>query len=285
MKAFNNDADKIEAFLSGYDQGFSEAMEESLKINQKISELEAVKQIYIYPAMSDMGVSHGAILSLIKEKEVLNNVYYGPSYSNQYIEKILIKKGIKYNRYNNINNKIAEFLSKGKIVARFNGRMEYGPRALGNRSILVQATDNSINEILNKKLKRTEFMPFAPVILQEYASKCIKGLNKARLTSKFMNISFNATEYLKKKFPAAAHVDGSVRPQILSKEENEDLYNILSEYNRLTKNPLILNTSFNMHEEPIVMTPFDALRAFKQANLDYLAIGNFVIEKQSLKSI
>ena len=250
----------------------------NVKLNQKISELEEVKQIYIYPAMSDAGVSHGAILSLMNKKEVINNIYYGPNYSNQYIEKILIEKGMKYTKPNNIATKIAILLSQGKIVARFDGRMEYGPRALGNRSILVQATDNSINKILNNKLKRTEFMPFAPTILAEYASKCIRGLKKAYLTSKFMNISFNATDYMKKTFPAAVHVDGTLRPQILSKNDNKDLYNILFEYYMLTKNPVILNTSFNMHEEPIVMTPYDALRAFKQADLDYLAIGNFIID-------
>ena len=253
----------------------------NVKLNQRISELEEVKQIYIYPAMSDAGISHGAILSLVREKEVLNNVYYGPDYSDQYIEKILIAEGIKYTKSKNIANKIATLLSQGKIIARFNGRMEYGPRALGNRSIIVQATDNSINEILNKKLHRTEFMPFAPVILKEYASKCLKGLKKAYLTSKFMNISFNATDYMKKKFPAAVHVDGTVRPQILSKNDNKDFYNILLEYYKITKNPVILNTSFNMHEEPMVMTPYDALRAFKQANLDYLAIGNFIIDRFS----
>ena len=251
----------------------------NVKLNQRISELDEVKQIYIYPAMSDMGISHGGILSLVKQDEVINTVYYGPNYSSQYIENILIKKGIKYTKPKNVANEIAKFLSQGKIVARFEGKMEYGPRALGNRSILVQATDDSINDILNNKLKRTEFMPFAPTILEECASKCIKGFEKARLTSKFMNISFDATEYMKKRFPAAVHVDGTLRPQILSKEDNKNFYEILFEYNKLTKNPVILNTSFNMHEEPIVMTPYDALRAFKQANLDYLAIGNFIIER------
>jgi carbamoyltransferase len=251
----------------------------NVKLNQKISELKEVNEIYIYPAMSDMGISHGGILFLTKEKEILKNVFYGPEYTNRHIEKILTSKDIKYEKPESIAKEIARLLSEGKIIARFNGRMEYGPRALGNRSILVQAIDNSINEILNNKLQRTEFMPFAPTILEEYASKCIKNLDKAQLTSKFMNISFNATGYMKKNFPAAVHVDGTLRPQILSKEDNQDFYNILLEYNIITKNPVILNTSFNMHEEPIVMTPSDALRAFKQSGVDYLAIGNLIIEK------
>lgn len=250
----------------------------NVKINQKIHELDVVNNIYIYPAMSDTGISHGAILSKIKKKEILTNIFYGPKYSNDYIEKIIKKDKIKYKKLKNIEKEIALLLSKGKIVARFNGRMEYGPRALGNRSILVEATNNSINKSLNKKLNRTEFMPFAPTILDKYANKCIKNLKGANLTSKFMNISFKVTNYMKKNFPAAVHVDKTSRPQILSKKDNESYYKILNEYYKITKNPVILNTSFNVHEEPIVMTPNDALRAFKKSNLDYLAIGNFLIK-------
>ena len=251
----------------------------NVKINQKIHELKQIEKIYIYPAMSDMGLSHGAILSLTKKKEIIDKVYYGPKYTDEDIESVLISSFLRYRRIKNIENKIAELLAKGKIVARFNGEMEYGPRALGNRSILVQATDKSINDSLNKKLKRTEFMPFAPTILDKFAKKCIIGMDGAELTSKFMNISFKVTDYMKKNCPAAVHVDNTARPQILSKKDNESYYKILSEYNKITGLPAILNTSFNVHEEPIVMTPEDAVKGFKKAKLDYLAIGNFLVEQ------
>ena len=253
----------------------------NVKINQKLHELDEVKEIYIYPAMSDSGISHGAILTMNKQIDILNNIYFGPEYSSFEIEMELKKQNIKYICYKNIEKEIAKKLSEGKIVARFNGRMEYGPRALGNRSILVQATDVSINDKLNKKLKRTEFMPFAPTILDKKASKCLRNLAGAKLTSKFMNISFEVTDYMKQNCPASVHIDGTARPQIIFKRDNKSYYKILEEYFRITGLPAILNTSFNVHEEPIVMTPKDALKGFKKANLDYLAIDNFMIKNDS----
>ncbi|MFP4189636.1 MAG: carbamoyltransferase C-terminal domain-containing protein [Candidatus Woesearchaeota archaeon] len=250
----------------------------NVKINQKIHELKEVKAIYIYPAMSDMGASHGAILSITKIPESFDHVFYGPRYDESEIEDTLKRKGMKYRHYNDIEKKIAKLLSKGNVVARFNGRMEYGPRALGNRSVLVHAVDKSINNSLNEKLKRTEFMPFAPTILEESADRCLKGLKGAERTSKFMNISFRVTDYMRETCPAAVHVDGTARPQIISKKDNASYYRIIEEYNKITGIPAILNTSFNVHEEPIVMTPEDAINGFRKAGLDYLAIGNFLVE-------
>ena len=251
----------------------------NVKLNQRIHELESVDNIYIYPAMSDAGLSHGAILSQIKKGETLNNVYYGPSFSDEYVEEILKKEGLKYQKIDNIELKVAELLAEGQEVARFAGRMEYGPRALGNRSILVQATDSSINELLNGKLDRTEFMPFAPTIIDREADKCIKNLSGAELTSKFMNISFEVTDYMKESCPAAVHVDDTARPQIISKKDNSSFYKILDEYNKITGLPAIINTSFNAHGEPIVRTPKEAVSSFLNTGLDNLAINNFLVRK------
>ena len=250
----------------------------NVKLNQRVHELTEVKKIYIYPAMGDMGIAHGAALTISKEHEKINSVFYGPKYSDKEIENALIEYKLVCKRENNIEKKIAKLLANGKIVARFNGRMEYGPRALGNRSILVQATDKNINDFLNKKLKRTEFMPFAPTILDKFAPQCIEQLSGAELTSKFMNLSFNVTDYMKETCPAAVHIDNTARPQILFKEDNESFHKILEEYYKLTNIPAIINTSFNIHEEPIVMTPEDAIRGFLEAKLDYLAIGNFIVK-------
>ncbi len=249
----------------------------NVKINQKIHEMNSVNNIYIYPAMSDSGIAHGAIYSVLNKKDRIKNVFLGPDYSNKQIELALKKRKIKYKKYKNTAYEIAKLISKGKIVARFNGKMEYGPRALGNRSILVQATNKEINKTLNEKLKRTDFMPFAPVILNEFANEYIKNLKGAEFTAKFMNIAFPVTDKMKKECPAAVHIDGTARPQILNKKDNPSYYNILNEYYKITKIPVIINTSFNAHEEPIVMTPDQAIQSFINAKLDCLAIGNYIV--------
>ncbi len=250
----------------------------NVKLNQRLHELKETKNIYIYPAMSDMGISHGAVLALERSPEVMEHAYYGTSYSEAQIESALRREGLRFKKYKDIEKKIAKLLSEGKIVARFNGRMEYGPRALGNRSILVQATDKSINDSLNRKLKRTEFMPFAPTILDGHERKCLKGIGGAELTSRFMNISFPVKPFMRKNCPAAVHVDNTARPQVIRKEDNRSYHRILDEYRKITSLPVILNTSFNVHEEPIVMTPEDAIKGFITASLDYLAIGDFLVE-------
>jgi carbamoyltransferase len=160
--------------------------------------------------------------------------------------------------------------------------MEYGPRALGNRSILSQATDPSVNDWLNKTLHRTEFMPFAPVTLWEFADQCYEHLNGARYPARFMTITVTCTDWMKKHCPAVVHVDGTARPQLLQKETNPSYYRILDEYRKLSGLPSLINTSFNMHEEPIVCSPRDAIRAFKDGGIPYLAIGAFLLRNTSL---
>ena len=161
-------------------------------------------------------------------------------------------------------------------MARFNGRMEYGPRALGNRSILYQATDPTVNYWMNDALARTEFMPFAPVVMAEHAKKCFKNIEGAENTARFMTITFDCTEWMAQTCSGVVHVDNTARPQLVGDRDNPSMYRILAEYNNLTGIPCLINTSFNMHEEPIVCTPEDAIRAFKLGRLDYLAIGNWV---------
>jgi carbamoyltransferase len=156
--------------------------------------------------------------------------------------------------------------------------MEYGPRALGNRSILYQPTDSTVNDWLNKRLKRTEFMPFAPVTLDEFADQCYKNLDGARYAAKFMTITFGCTPWMKQRCPAVVHVDGTARPQLINQRTNPSYYRILQEYHKLTGLPSLINTSFNLHEEPIVCSPEDAIRAFRDGHLDYLAMGNYLLK-------
>jgi carbamoyltransferase len=257
----------------------------NVRLNKKISELEEVENIFIHPAMNDQGISLGAGLKYLAENKglkplKLKNLYFGPEFSNAQIEAILKEKNLSYEYDETIEKTIAQILHRGKVVARFSGRMEYGLRALGNRSILYKTTDKSVNDWLNKQLRRSEYMPFAPVTLEECASQCYKNIKKVKHNAKFMTMAVDCTDWMKTISPGVIHVDGTARPQLISEEDNPGYYKILKEYYSLSGIPNLINTSFNMHEEPIVCTPYDALRAFKKANLDYLAIGNYLVKNR-----
>tara|TARA_B100000767_G_scaffold177751_1_gene166133 strand:- start:561 stop:2246 length:1686 start_codon:yes stop_codon:yes gene_type:complete len=256
----------------------------NVKINQKISELKNIKDIFIYPNMGDGGLAVGcAILSYNKHKKFLprdtESMYLGPKFSNSIILKEIKKKRLKYIKIAYPEKFIAKRLLEGFVVACFQGRMEFGPRSLGNRSILVSATDKSVNEWLNTKLKRTEFMPFAPITLKRCANKMYKNLEKKKLASKFMTITTECTKEAIKISPAAVHIDNTARPQIITIKDNKKVYNILNEYYKISKIPNLINTSFNVHEEPIVCSPNDAVRAFKTSKLDYLYIEDYIVYK------
>lgn len=252
----------------------------NVKLNQKLHELPEIEEIHIHQAMGDDGLAVGAGLRVASKLGFItprpNTVYFGPDFSEQEILDALKSKSLAYTKEKNIAKTVAKLIAQGKVVARFNGRMEYGPRALGNRSILYKTTDKSINDWLNKRLKRTEFMPFAPVTLDKYASECYKNLTGAEYPARFMTITFDCTEYMKKTSPAVVHVDGTARPQIIRKIDNPSYYAIVEEYYKLTKIPSLVNTSFNMHEEPIVCTPEDAVNSFLSGEIDYLALGEYL---------
>lgn len=249
----------------------------NVKLNQRIHEIDGVKSVYIFPQMDDAGLSVGAAFLAGDTKQgELTHLFLGPEYSEDAIKKTLLQHKMKFSHLENIEAEIAHLLAEGHVVARFNGRMEYGPRALGNRSILCQPTDVKVNDWLNKKLKRTEFMPFAPSVLAEHTTKCFENVKGAEHAAKFMTITFDCTNWMKQHCPGVVHVDGTARPQLVSIEDNNSFYKIIREYHKLTGLPCIINTSFNMHEEPIVCSPDDAIRAFKQARLDYLAIANYL---------
>ncbi len=255
----------------------------NVKLNQVIKNISGVKSIFIHPNMGDDGLCLGSALKLYNEKVGymnvrLKNVYFGPEFSGKEIKAELERENLEYEHLKDIEYQAAELLARGKVVARFNGRMEYGPRALGNRTILYQTQDKSVNDWLNKHLKRTEFMPFAPVTLEKYANKCYKGIKGAEYAAKFMTITFDCTDWMKESCPGVVHVDGTARPQLINKEDNPSYYKILDEYRKITGVPCLINTSFNMHEEPIVCSPYDAIRGFKDGGLDYLAIRNYLVK-------
>jgi carbamoyltransferase len=163
--------------------------------------------------------------------------------------------------------------------------MEFGPRSLGNRSILYHCSDASVNEWLNKRLDRTEFMPFAPATIEDEAKANFTDLDGAEHTAEFMTITSDCSEKFKRTCPAAVHVDGTARPQIVRKQSNPSFHAVLEEYRKQTGIGTVVNTSFNMHEEPIVCEPGDAVRSFLRGHLDYLAIGPYLVENPTIGPI
>jgi carbamoyltransferase len=256
----------------------------NVRVNQEIHELPEVERCFVHPGMSDSGMGVGAALAAYYDTEpapppdtrCLEDVYLGPSYGDADIERALASAGVDFRRSEDLEGEVAELLTQGAVVARFDGRMEYGPRALGNRSILYQPHDPSVNDWLNKALRRTEFMPFAPSTLDESRDACFLGVAGAERTARFMTITFDCTPWMKERCGGVVHVDGTARPQLVRRRDNPGYYRIIEEYRRRTGVPTVINTSFNMHEEPIVCSPEDAIRAFQLGHLDYLAIGPFL---------
>jgi carbamoyltransferase len=256
----------------------------NVKLNQRLKEIPGVEKIFIHPNMGDGGCGTGAAFvafpaeARAKFCRPLANVFLGPCFSEEAIGAALSAAQLPFAKYTPIEPRIASLIAAGKVVARFSGRMEYGPRALGNRSILYHAKEPAVNQWLNQRLGRTEFMPFAPATLYEKRHDCYLNIDGGEHAALFMTLTFDCTEAMKRDSPAAVHIDGTARPQLVSETSNPSFYKVLSEYYRLTGIPSVINTSFNMHEEPIVCTPEDAIRAFLQGNLDYLAIGDFLVE-------
>jgi len=254
----------------------------NIKVTQRLHKEKLFKRIFVFPHMGDGGIAFVSAASLrdLGRLEIarLRDVYLGPEYDREHIRSIFKENCLNYIEEPNIEVKIAYLLASGKTVALFKGRMEYGPRALGNRSILYQANDKSANDWLNKKLKRSEYMPFAPVTLFEFRDKCYLNTEGVEGAVKFMTISVDCTGWMKEISPGVVHVDGTARPQLIKEEDNPGYYRILKEYHRITGIPSLINTSFNMHGEPIVCSPKEAIDTFKTACLDYLAIDVFLVE-------
>lgn len=251
----------------------------NVKLNQRIFEIEGVDQVFIYPNMGDGGCGTGAAIreSIDKMCPSMSDVYYGPEFTDEQMEDALKREHLQFSKPEFLAADVAKLIHEGQVVARFDGRMEYGPRALGNRSILYHAREPEVNQWLNKRLGRTEFMPFAPVTLYEARERYYHNIRGAEHTAEFMTITFDCTDEMKRDCPAAVHVDGTARPQLVRREVNQGYYDIIAEYEKLSGISSLINTSFNMHEEPIVCTPDDAVRAFLQGSLDFLVLGPYLV--------
>ena len=259
----------------------------NVKLNQRILESTQVEEVVIHPAMGDEGLSVGAaMLELNKKARVLpcylENVFLGAEYREpKKIEKALREHNLKYLKISEqeMVTKVVDALLRNEIVGVFKSRAEYGPRALGHRSILINPGKRKSNDVVNKRLRRTEFMPFAPMVLKEYFadiffSTKIKG---GLVNFEFMTMTLDVKDEWKNKIPAVVHLDGTARPQIVSKEQNSFCHSVLADFFAATGIPVLVNTSFNMHEEPIVNSPEDAIRSFKTGAVDCLVLEDFFV--------
>lgn len=221
--------------------------------NMKIA--QGVEDFYCVPPMLDGGLSVGAALMGLPKIPVKyrENVYLGPS------QEARVKK---------TPSQVAGMVATGMIVGLHQGRMEFGPRALGNRTILADPREKDINAWLNKRLGRTEFMPFAPVILEEHADSILENYNKGKLNGPFMTSCWKVKEEWKEKIPAVVHVDGTVRPQVIKRETNPFYYDIVNEFYKTTGIPALINTSLNGHEDPIVCFNREADFALSAGRID-----------------
>jgi carbamoyltransferase len=254
----------------------------NVRLNQKIREL-GFRDVYVFPHMGDGGLAVGACYAAnagaggAARNQKLTDMYLGTGFTDDEIERALTASGFTWRRSAALEREVAAHVADGKIVARFSGRMEYGPRALCNRSILYRCDDPAVNTWLNTRLKRTEFMPFAPVMLREDAPRFLKGYDAAAsIAASYMTITYDVTDLCKQQAPAIVHVDGTARPQIIDREVNPSMFGILTEYKQLRGFSVMVNTSFNMHEEPIIRTPGEAVESVNQAELDVLAIGDYI---------
>ena len=256
----------------------------NVKVNQRIRELAGVENFFVQPAMDDAGCALGAALHVaaarggLGERPVMNSIYQGPGFSVEEIEKHLREAGVCYRRSVIPEEEIAQAIHEGRVVGRYTGALEWGPRALGNRSILMRPTERGINAELNKRLHRTEFMPFAPSIMSEYADDYLVGYRECDLAARYMTVTYDIRPDQQERIAAAVHIDGTARPQVVFKKDQPNFHKIIKEYHRLSEIPAILNTSFNMHEEPIVNSPEDAIKAFHSGAVDVLSMGPFIVD-------
>ena len=243
------------------------------------------ENIFIQPAAGDAGASLGAALYLEhkyarKDRQyVLNDAYLGPAFSSLECEKALCDMNIPFEKLAEdvLLKRIAQILADGKLVCWFQGRMEWGPRALGNRSFLADPRREEMKDNINLRIKKREpFRPFAPSVLEERSSEYFEHVG----TSPFMLYAFNVRPEKKNQIPAVTHVDGTARPQTVNKETNRKYWSLIKEFENLTRVPMLLNTSFNI-QEPIVCTPQQAISSFLKTKVDYLVLDN-LIAKQPL---
>lgn len=261
----------------------------NVKMNQVINEMGCFDNIFVTPGMGDESIALGAaILASLDagdwEPYKLENAFLGFSYNQDQIEaEALQHKGLTKIDFD--YKIISKFLYEGKVLGLYHGRFEFGPRALGSRSIMVRATDPGTHEMLNERLKRNEIMPFAPFVLGEEAHN-IFNISGSEHTAEFMTICYTCKDEWVEKIPAVIHrVDNTGRPQLVYEHNNPVFFNILKEYNKLSGIPVLLNTSFNAHGEPINVYPDQVFKHLVDGVIDYLVTEFGIYYKEEKNEI
>jgi carbamoyltransferase len=251
--------------------------------NARIRDRGAFKNIWVQPASGDDGTALGAALWVDAQQRkatektfIMDHCYWGPEYSDHEIEKLLKLWKVPYRKLTNIAEETADILAQDKIIGWYQGRMEFGPRALGSRSILASPINPAMQARLNEVKDREDFRPVAPVVLEEEAGEWFEG---ARY-SPFMLFIYDVKPCKADKIPAVRHTDGTARIQTINEHQHKSYYDLLKAFHRKTGVPVLVNTSFNTLGKPIVCTPRDAIECFWSSPFDALIIGSFVIEKQ-----
>jgi carbamoyltransferase len=260
----------------------------NVKVNQNILEMPEVENIFVQPAMGDSGLAMGAAILAdleFRERKVKTSRYqfadtfFGPDYSTS-VESFIddIRNEARVTKMEHPARKIAGLLQANKVIGFWHGSMEWGPRALGRRSMIINTFDRTVNDSVNKRLNRTEFMPFAPSIIDYKINEYIPDYDASCPAADYMTITYQVASEYHQQLQAVVHVDGTARPQVVKKETNPYYYDIIDEFHKLSGCGAIVNTSFNAHEEPIVSEPRFAYQALKDDRIDVLVIDDYLIE-------
>jgi len=281
--------------------------------NGKILREGPFKNIWIQPASGDAGGALGAALLIwyryLGNQRIVDNKHdlqkaslLGPSYDDRYIEKFLKEFNIAYRRLKHeaIATEVADLITQGKVVGWFQGRIEFGPRALGARSIIADARNAQMQSKMNLKIKyRESFRPFAPTVLREKVNEwfdldrdspymlLVAPVKKEKRLTVFEknDTGFERLKNLRSGIPAVTHVDYTARVQTVSKDDNPLYYELINQFYQKTGCPVIINTSFNVRGEPLVLTPQDAFKCFMRTEMDYLVLGSFLIDKNKQETV
>jgi len=249
-------------------------------MNAKIRDAGLFDNVWVQPAAGDAGTALGAALWSDWQARGLrawsmDHAYLGPAYGDEEIKSFLDRGKVKYRKMHDIPRETAEVLERDRIVGWFQGRMEFGPRALGARSILASPLSAGMQQRLNDIKDREDFRPVAPVVMEEHAAEWFTGAR----TSPFMLFVYDVAPDKAERIPAVRHVDGTARIQTVNRNQNALYYDLLRAFRDRTGVPVLVNTSFNTRSEPVVCTPRDAVECFWTSPIDALAIGSFLLEK------
>ena len=274
--------------LSNFPLSLAGGVFANVKVNQRLKELNCVKKVFVQPQMGDGGLCVGAAIgSLFKRKVAvtkLESLALGPKGGDRESIDELLKSlsgyvGKKFNE-KELTNEIIQHLKADKVIGLVRGKMEFGPRALCRRSILYRTNDQTCNDWLNKRMSRTEFMPFAPVMTQECGKRFLKEFDVNDQTLKFMTSTINVTEEFVAKSPAVTHIDFTARPQIVDRKDDPWLWELLTQWSLVSGEVGLINTSFNKHEEPIVLSYEDAFSNLIDGVIDILVLDDTIVIKE-----